>query len=459
MQKIEAALTLFLTYLLFIIKLIARYIDLNTIQNGLFATASAGVYAHTLQQHYQEEEDIYYAHARAAGAVLKVVFPLVFIPTLRVLNHTFHQLSATKPIAQRINRFSSHKVLATGMMVFTGIHATAHILNTTQRDNIDFSDREWLTGFSMVALVMLPVGGMYFLRNKISTRFSYYSQFLLPHQLGWWGLTLGFGFHTNDLRLLPISLIILSGFTLDRLLEWSKSSTTTVHSIESIHQRMMVLTLKKPQHYQNKPGDYAMLAAPWFSYFFNAVHPFTIASGNDDNYIRFIISENGVWTRQLIKNLTIGSKIQLTSSFPSHLTLSKFTNTQFMLITSGSGLAMTAAFLNYFHSMSIQSLYLAIYHSTREIQELRFLLQLIRESKVEVNRIQFNITATSKDLSTLENLNIPVVIETNRLNPQTNVSLKQFKGHLFFCGNNNIARDLQLTCQNNSEQTLHIEHF
>ena len=268
------------------------------------------------------------------------------------------------------------------------------------------------------------------------------------------GAALGLAVHTKDLRLLPISLMVLSSFSVDRFAEWLQSRTTTVHSIESIHEHMMVVAVNKPRNYQNQPGDYALLAAPWFSYFFNAVHPFTISSSNDNEHIRFIISQNGNWTRQLINNLAIGSKVQLSSSFPSRLTLPDITQSRFMLITSGSGLAMTAAYLSYFRAISAKIDYLAIYHSTREINEIRFLLRLIEESKIVVDKIQFNITTIVDNMHVVSDKTAPLEVEQKRLNPRKNRSIKEFQGHLFFCGNQNLAKELKIACPSS-----HIEYF
>ena len=187
MTQITCIIFLTLTLIWSIIRSIIRYSNLNAIQNALIATTSIGLYATTFQEQYKEEDDFYYANARAAGTVLKYTFPLVFIPTLRVLNKTFHHLSPTKKIAEHINRYSSHKILGLSMVAFTGVHVAAHVLNKIQKDEINLVEQEWLTGSMMAGLLLLPIGGMYFLRSQLHTRLSYYSQFLLPHQLGWWG--------------------------------------------------------------------------------------------------------------------------------------------------------------------------------------------------------------------------------------------------------------------------------
>lgn len=421
--------------------------NLNTLQNSLLFILVLSLYSARFMEHNQEEDDFYYAHAKAAGSVLKYTFPLVFFPMLRVLNELFHEWPHTQNMAREIDRHKIHQILGISITAFASVHGIAHILN---KGGLRLNEQEWLTGFAMLSLILGPITGMYLWRFKLHTRFSYYYQFLLPHQIGWWGMLLGFAFHTKDLRLLPLSLFILSAFSLDRCAEWFFSKTTPVNSVRFIHDSMMEVLLEKPSHYpKHKPGDYILLSAPWPSFLLNGGHPFSLACCAEEDKIRLIISTNGKWSKRLRETLVSGYRVQLTAPFPSRLSLLGQPPADMTVVTTGSGLAIALAYLNSFsNNGGPESLH--FYHSSRHQEEIELLSLFIQQSAIRPKKVQFNLTGPFSKTPALEK---EMTIKNDRLNPK---AFENYKGVLFYCGNRALGKQLK---QSHPAHQLRIENF
>lgn len=428
-----------------------KKISFDTVVKATTVIATSYVYYDTFTYYFEANTGFYYSTARAAGAVLKYTLPFIFLPTLRMYNNKINEIKYLDIFAKQVDRYSFHKFIASSMLFFSSVHTGAHIAN--RFGQINLFEQEWLTGAGMLGICSLPITAMYLASSKLSNVAGYYLRFLLPHQLGWWGLLSAFAYHTRDLRLLPISGTIFAIFSMDRLYEWYNSFNAELVNIERIHDGMALIYFNKPKGFKFNPGDYVQLAYPWFNYFINAAHPFTIAGAEDDKHLKFLISSKGQWTQSLINDLPLGTKIRITPPFVSPLNHS-FANThEVILMSSGSGMAMTLSFLNYFKQSGKHIDVLSLYHSTREIAEIKYLLNLVNKDKIKVDNMQFNLTTQSDS-----EIKDPRIIK-KRYDPSQDKYFKQFKGHIFFCGSPELAKSLKGACQNDTDKELHIENF
>ena len=428
-------------------------ITLDSFLKSVTIAVSAYLYTDSLMTHYTTEDDFFYANARASGRVLKYTVPFIFLPTLRMLHSKLNQLNYLGVFAKQADRFGYHKFAAMNMLVFSSVHTSMHLAHNLSHLNI--FKLEWISGGIMLAVAFLPITAMYLASSKLSRVAGYYMRFLLPHQLGWWGLIMALACHTQDYRLMPISAGVFLAFSVDRLLEWTKSFNSKLLKVIKIHDDMALVYFKKPDSFQFKPGDYVLLAYPWFSYFFNAAHPFTLASSEHDKSITFLITAKGAWTRQLISGLQPETTFRLTSPLSSPLNIDLKKMSDLMLMSSGSGMAMTLSFLNYIKNTGRKTLStLAIYHSTRELAEIRFLLNLIDKHELPAGHVQMNLTGNS----TLLPLN-DARIQSGRLLPDSDQYFNRFKGHLFFCGAPAIGHGLKNICTDRPDIKLHLDYF
>jgi hypothetical protein len=207
---------------------------------ALFAVGFFPVY-------FSLQSDKAFRIARGTGAAMAILVPFIFLPTLRMLHaktYPYIPCLSNNLLARKIfhNRTSFHKYLGCTFLALAITHAAAH----TYRHSVSFISQECLTGISMLALSILPIATMYVLSasklslKKWSFEKSYYKQFLIPHQIGWWGLVLAYGIHTKDLRLFSAAISITALFCLDRIWEWTESRNAPVTHIERIHDNMIV---------------------------------------------------------------------------------------------------------------------------------------------------------------------------------------------------------------------------
>lgn len=405
-----------------------------------------------------------YAIARGAGATLKYLLPAIFIPTLRMLHAQAFKLIRKFPntsIFAKLfhDRFTLHKILGVAILGAVGVHTLAHVANLS----VGWMALESLTGLSMIACIALPIATMYLARAyqshlaKLWQIGSYYAQFLIPHQIGWWGLITAFAFHTRDLRLLSLSLGIAGLFSFDRIWEWAASTNVNVQLIKKIHDKMIIIEVEKPKSYAYQPGDKAYLSYPIGSAFFNNLHPFTLASSPDENILRFVISDSGKWSHQLIQSLKADSTIRISPSFPSPLNLlQEKTPSDRLFISSGSGLAITLAHLhNKRDRMPIR-----IIHTTRHPREMFFLSQYIKDKNFAVEEIEYYDTSNSpKEESKSKNNSTSTRTFTNRFNPTHNNVLRKFKGNIFFCGSDGLGKAVEQCVAQDPDKKLYREKF
>lgn len=389
-----------------------------------------------------DDKDMAYAVARGAGSALKLLLPSIFLPTLRMIHAKTYQhlprLINTSVIGRLFhNRMSLHKFLGEAFLTTAVVHTAAHIY----RHSVPLSAQEAVTGTIMLALTILPIVSMYLLfSSRISLANwafdkSYYKQFLLPHQMGWWGLATAYAVHTRDLRLLSSTIGFFGLFCVDRIWEWAESRNVTVKSINRIHQGMIVLEMEKPQHFVYKTGQKAYLAYPPTTAFINNLHPFTIASSPDEEILRFVISATGEWTRGLVDGLKEGDTVRISPAFPSPLDSKKIDSDR-LLITSGSGIAMTLAHL---HDRDDKSK-ISIIHITRNREEFAFLNEYVRNKAFKIISAEYFDTSNGPK-SILRSNNEPHNASTNagRFIPEQHQMFNGFDGRVYFCGNESLG--------------------
>jgi predicted ferric reductase len=437
-------------------------INSKIIQIGLTLFVIIFYFYPAYQQNLALSCDFFYAIARGAGACLKPLLLLIFIPTLRMIHAmAYRYLSKLSKVALIgnlfHNRMSFHKILGIAIIIASVCHIIGHSL----RNSVPWSSQEGFTGLVMMMLMVLPIGIMYLIRTgasrviKVSPKMTYYGQFLIPHQLAWWGLIALFGFHTRDLRLLSWSMSIMILFSFDRIWEWIKSANVTVKSIKIIHEKMIVIEVDKPRNYRFEVGGKAYISFPVLSAFINQLHPFTLASSPKEPLLRFVISAQGKWSNNLIKTLKEGQKVRIGPAFPSSLNnhFSKATNTERLCITSGAGLAVTLAHLHHVEDMTK----INIIHCSRFHEEFTLLNECIKD-KINVNKTNFYYTgAERKDLP--EKSPTCNVIEKGRFIPTESVLFNQFAGNIFYCGNDVLGKEIETIIQKDLSKKLFKEKY
>lgn len=435
-----------------------------TIQIGTVLALVALCFIPAYNTQILNNKNIAYAIARGTGATLKYLLPILFIPTLRMIHAQAFKVIEQFPNIPMIHmifhdRYTFHKILGITIIGAAAVHTLAHIVNFS----VGFLALESLTGLSMIAFILLPITAMYMLRtyqwqfSEVWRKSSYYRQFLIPHQLGWWGLVAVFAVHTSDLRLLSWSLGVAGLFSLDRIWEWVASKNLKVKNITKVHDKMLVIEVEKPISYNYQAGDKAYLSYPAGSAFFNNVHPFTLASSPEENVLRFVISDVGKWSHKLIQNLNMSSTIRVSLSFPSPLrTLHKNPNPHRLLISSGSGLAVTLAHLHEQNS----NIRIKIIHATREPKEIDFLNQYIKKHKFNIDLIEFYDTGdgAKQDIQNEDKLTSSRIF-AHRFDPTQSKTLTAFKGDVFFCGNDRLGNAVETCIVKDPTTKLHREKF
>lgn len=408
----------------------------------------------------ENEQDMAYAIVRGTGAAIKCLLPIIFVPTLRMIHAKAYENLPLRLKTSVIgslfhHRMSFHKYLGEGVIASALIHTAAH----TYRHSVSFFSQEGMTGMGMLVSVGVPIASMYVLRASHTTisqwahKKSYYWQFLLPHQIGWWGFMLAYGIHTKDYRLLKWSLGFSGLFSVDRVWEWIKSRNVDVKNIERVHDGMMVLELEKPEDFRFSPGQKAYLSYHPASAFVNNLHPFTIASSPEEGVIRFIISISGEWTRKLLQELKIGDKVRISPPFPSPLGVTNNASDR-LLISSGSGLASTLAQLHDFEDKSP----ISIIHSTRHPEEFAYLNRFVNSRRYSVNSAKYfytrKINKRSKSIAPGK-----TAYSKGRFVPKSSRLLNGFEGRIYYCGNEALGDAVEKAVRKHRKKVLLREHF
>lgn len=403
------------------------------------------LYLDTLQEQWKTEDTFYYANARAAGRIMKYTLPLVFLPILRMLNSYL----AVLKIFQHC-RVSIHRMLGYMLLVFSMIHTLAHVSN--KYPNMSIMDHESMTGVGMLGVAFIPILGSTQMSSRVTSNLNHFLRFLLPHQLGALLLIGGLAFHTKDLRLLPLSMITVLGYLMDRMSEVKSSHNTSVNEINKIHGDMALVSLERPYGYKFKAGDFAYLSSSHSDQFINNVHPFTIAGKPNDYWITFLISSKGPWTKNLLNEVHPRTPIRLSPALSSSLNVSLEKIDNLMLITTGSGLAMTLSFMEFIESSKKIFKSFSVFHSTRQEKECDYLLNKIAYNSHPIEPCQFYVTGKTDNQTRKD-------IIKGRMNLAENRFFRDFKGHVFFCGAPKIGEQLKELCSNDPEKYLHVENF
>jgi ferredoxin-NADP reductase len=407
-------------------------------------------------------KNLSYAIARGAGASLKLLLPFSFISMLRMINRGLYHLigkhlrnSAIGDLFHK--RCLFHKVLGSALGFLAGTHIIAHAI--TQM--VGLFAIESITGILMMGILAIPMtvipllyASTYF-KNRISNAEGYYSKFLLPHQLGWWGLLALFSVHTRDLRLMAWSLSILNVFTFDRIWEWTKSNDVAVKKVERIHDKMIIVEIDKPEDFEYQTGEKVYLAYPPDNAFMNKLHPYTIASSPEEPVLRFVISESGRWSQHLIQQLKVNDQIRVSPAFPTRHDSEAQGDKERLFITSGSGLAVTLAHLH----DSKNTTPINIIHTTREPKEFALFNQYVANKKYPIKSVNYFDTSDTYR-SKLRAKSAPgTSLHKGRFIPSQNNLLTQFKGQVVFCGNDNIGKALEDCIAKDKSKKLLREKF
>lgn len=412
----------------------------DAIQVSCVVALWAAAFFYTFYTLVDEGHDVAYATARGAGAALKFLLPLIFLPTLRMLHGKTYRLlpnSVQNSVVGSLfhGRMSFHKFLGEAFLGSAALHTGAHIV----RASVAPADQESLTGITMLACATFPIATMYVLRarrfsiGEWAHKKSYYLQFLLPHQIGWWGLVTAYALHTRDLRLFSWAMGFTGLFCIDRFWEWLESKNVKVLSVERVHERMILIEMQRPRQMVLKAGDKAYIANPPESAFLNNLHPLTLASSDAERVLRFVVSTSGEWTRKLVEGLKAGDSVRVSPPFPSPLGAEGM-KTPKLLITSGAGLAMTLAHL---HDDSDDGA-ISVVHTTRNPEEFSLLGRFSRR----VVQSEYYDTG-----------------QGGRFVPEASRLVAEFVGRVFFCGGEALGDALARALAGRRNVRLFRERF
>lgn len=402
---------------------------------------------------YALPTDMFYVIARGAGGTLKFLLPFLFFPTLRMINAQCYQFFSAIPQLAFIriifqNRTLIHKTFAWSFIGFSLIHTLAHLL----RASVALLAIESISGIIMLGALAFPIVLIYLIHKPLTQFFhslqhlSYHSQFIIPHQLGWSSLLVAFALHTHDLRLLPLSLGVLGIFSVDKLWEWIKSNEVKVLHVKTIHEKMIVIKVEKPKNYRYQTGQIVYL---------NKIHPFTIASSPNEKSLRFVISDNGQWSRDLVQNLKNGDYLRLSPAFPSPLEFHDFNpSEEKLLMSSGAGVAMPIGYLYQNKKRSPSH----IIHSTRKVEEIALLHRCATKAGIEVNKLEFYLSQHPQAIDK-EPLLSKLNIHAGRLIPEQDPILHHFKGKIYYCGNDELGNEIEKVAMEDPKKTVFRERF
>lgn len=339
-----------------------------------------------------------YTTARVFGATLRNVFvPTVILPTFVAFASRLQRsgLSSFLPLDHRV---SAHKLISYGILGASFIHSVGHYFY--QREN--YLKQPGITGMLMLLTLVVPLGGVYFLHGYKPNLCGNYSLTVkYPHQLGAGIFLILFGFHTQDLRLLPYSGAISAAIVIHSLYEFFSCrhvvTSKTLFKIKNTN--FIVLGVTVPPYFCQAsylPGQYAMISIPVIN---GSRHPITIASMND-NEVFFVIKETGHWTTTLA---SLGANPGATCSFPVILwgpygsPLNSFYNkTDITVIAAGSGMTPFLAFTFWLLQKNITIPHMFLHVSLQKIEEAIFFLEAFSHHELIrldfLNSVDFYIT-------------------------------------------------------------------
>ncbi|XP_010491345.1 PREDICTED: respiratory burst oxidase homolog protein A-like [Camelina sativa] len=308
---------------------------------ALWIGAMAGLFTWKFMQ-YRKRSDAYQVMgvcvciAKGAAETLKLNMAMILLPVCRntiTWLRTKTKLGVIVPFDDSLN---FHKVIAIGIAVGVGIHATSHLacdfprLIAADEDEykpmeqyfgpqtkryMDFVQSvEGVTGIAMVILMTIAftLATTWFRRNKLK----------LPGPLK---KITGFNafWYSHHLFVIVYSLLIVHGYYVYLIKRWYKKTTwmylmvpvvlylferlirafrssveaVSVLKVSVLPGNVLSLHLSRPNNFRYKSGQYMYLNCSAVSTL--EWHPFSITSAPGDDYLSVHIRVLGDWTRQL----------------------------------------------------------------------------------------------------------------------------------------------------------------
>jgi len=244
-----------------------------------------------------------YAIARSCGAVVKLMMISILIPLSRVAYTKVQNSDAGHHLGLE-HRILDHKLFASGIMMFSSLHAIAHYFYN--RDN--YLKQPGITGMVMLGTLVAPIGGVFLMRHftKSNNKHSYEVSVLHPHQIGAAAFVGAYMVHTPDLRLLKYAAVTCLPMAIDRIVEFVcyRYPTTIKAARIVLNTDYMHLRLERPAKFDNfVPGQYVLLSIPAIDGFFRMPHPFTLVNDNGRE-LELLIKKTGPWTIKLYDWIT-----------------------------------------------------------------------------------------------------------------------------------------------------------
>lgn len=389
----------------------------------------------TYQSLVRDGATVEYAAARSCGAALKLFMASILIPLSRV-SYTKLQNSDFGKYLGLNHRVMDHKLLATGITTLSVMHAVSHYYH----DSSNYTKLPGVTGVTMLASMVVPIGGAYLLKNhtKKLTSASYEVSVMNPHRLGAAAFLVAYAMHTPDWRLMKYAFASCVPLIIDRFVEkTSYRYHTIIHDAEKIpNTDYMRLKLLRPEQFTRFiPGQYALLSVPSLEGLFEFSHPFTLVNDNGRE-LEFVIKNTGPWTNKLYNWIGNGGNDVLAATVTGPFGGALFdaqTVQGLTMIGTGIGMTPTLAVLNAIASGIIEVNNLKIHVSARNSSELAPVVHALSsaiESQPEAI-IEANVYVTGSERNALRNLNASNLTFFSPSEPRRETRRMTSSSHLF----------------------------
>jgi NADPH oxidase 5 len=341
---------------------------------ALYALCTLAVFVIRYRQYAAVSASPFPPLARAAAAGIYLNFVLVLIPMMRLAlsRKSFRYLNVIMPFHKSIE---AHEIAASAILFFSMLHVAAYALLYSLNGkpflaNMMSRSANW-TGLTLAVLLAL-IGWGAVTRTMRSYERFYYTHFLsVPvivlccfHAPLFWRL-----------MALPLALYLV-----DRSIRafWS-AHRAEIERLEIVG-RDIALTIRRPEMFDYRSGDYAFLCIPAISRW--QWHPFSLINPpSSGGSLSFRIRRYGSWTDALSR-LTPGEKLYLDGPFASP-SRDLHQSPRSIIVAAGIGITPFASYLyelrNQLGAGQKLSVRMVLYWLERDVPSFAAFLELIAD--------------------------------------------------------------------------------
>ncbi|MCA0891825.1 ferric reductase-like transmembrane domain-containing protein [Microbulbifer agarilyticus] len=257
----------------------------------VYLAANVYLFASAMTSYAMEGASLAVQIARGGGACLNLNAALVLIPILRsILTLLRHNILHRLLPLDRLT--DAHRLFGFAIILFSGIHISAHIVNYVQAnqpllENL-FSTTVGLTGVAISACLLL-------MWRSAQRRKTDYERFVLTHLL-YAPFIVAILIHAPNFWLwfTPVAILLL----IDALIRFFfRYKRVEITDLKPLSERVTQVKFKRGKHFKFVPGDYIRIRIPAISRW--EWHPFTLSAAPESNRIDIHVRHAGNWTAAL----------------------------------------------------------------------------------------------------------------------------------------------------------------